>query len=69
MTQRESQQLWLKDVLEHLQESQEQLAWMQDPDTTRLLLEGMVRDLECGKQLCESLKARLQQRSGLVRCS
>lgn len=62
MSQRESQLLWLKDVLEHLRDCQEQLEWVEDPESARLLLDSMVRDLECGKQLCEAIKARTPRR-------
>ncbi len=62
MTQRASQLLWLKDVLEHLRDCQERLEWAEDPESARLLLDNMVRDLDCGKQLCESIKVRTPRR-------
>jgi len=62
MSQRETQLLWLKDVIEHLRESHEQLEWTDDPESARLLLERMVQDLECGKRLCAELRARIGPR-------
>lgn len=62
MSQRESQLLWLKDVIEHLQESHEQLQWTDDPEAARLLLERMLQDLECGKRLCAEIRMRTLQR-------
>jgi hypothetical protein len=58
MSQRESQLLWLKDVIGHLRESQEQLEWTDDPESARLLLERMMQDLECSKRLCAELRMR-----------
>lgn len=58
MTQRESQRLWLKDLLDQLQDCHEQLEWADEPETARLLLDSMLRDLDCGRRLCEALKAR-----------
>ncbi len=66
MTQRESHQLWLKDILEQLRESQEQLDWTEDPSSARLVLERMMRDLDSGRRVCEAIKARLEQRLALV---
>jgi hypothetical protein len=62
MSQRESNLLWLKDLLEHLGDCQQQLHWAEDPETTQLLTETMLRDLESCRKLCEALqrRARLQ---------
>jgi len=62
MTQRESHLLWLKDLLEHLHDCREQLEWADDPETARLLLDSMMRDLERGKSLCEAIKLRTPRR-------
>jgi hypothetical protein len=58
MTQRESHLLWLKDIVEHLRESCAQLEWTEDPQTARLQIDEMIGDLECGKKICEQIKAR-----------
>jgi hypothetical protein len=61
MSQRESNLLWLKDLLEHLTECRQQLEWAQDANAVRVLTETMLRDLECCRRLCE----HLHRRSGL----
>ena len=58
MSQRESNLLWLKDTLDHLKDSQEQLTWNQEPFTRDVLLETMLRDLECCRRLCLNLQRR-----------
>ena len=62
MSQRESNLLWLKDMLEHLLACQRQLEWAQDKEALRLLTETMIRDLERCQRVCEVLHQR-----GLVR--
>jgi hypothetical protein len=61
MSQRESNLLWLKDMLDHLAECQQQLQWTEDPEAIGVLTESMLRDLECCRRLCETL----QRRAGL----
>jgi hypothetical protein len=61
MSQRESTLLWLKDMLEYLNHSQQQLQWTEDAQTVQVLTESMIRDLECCRRLCEEL----HQRAGL----
>jgi hypothetical protein len=58
MSQRETNLLWLKDVLEHLRSCQQQLEWTEDTQAAQVLTETMLRDLDCCKRLCESLHAR-----------
>jgi hypothetical protein len=58
MSQRESNLLWLKDLLEHLTASQERLEWAEGPDTVRVITESMLRDLERCRRLCEGLHSR-----------
>ena len=62
MSQRESNLLWLKDMLEHLLACQRQLESAQDKEALRLLTETMIRDLERCQRVCEVLHQR-----GLVR--
>lgn len=60
MSQRESNLLWLKDILEHLTNCQQQLEWAQDAETVQVLTETMLRDLESCRRLCESINRRSQ---------
>jgi hypothetical protein len=62
MSQRETNLLWLKDLLEHLTASQQQLTWSEDPETIRLLAENMIRDLDCCRRLCETIRRRSPER-------
>jgi hypothetical protein len=63
MSHRQTTLLWLKDILEHLTASQERLQWTDDRETTRVLTEAMIRDLERCTRLCENLHRRC---AGLV---
>ena len=58
MSQRESNLVWLRDILEHLAAAQQQLEWSDDPEATRLVTEQMLRDLERCRRLCEALHRR-----------
>jgi hypothetical protein len=58
MCQRDANLLWLKDMLEHLQASRQQLQWTEDAEAIQLLTETMLRDLACCRRLCESLRRR-----------
>jgi hypothetical protein len=58
VSQRESNLLWLKDMLEHLSTCQQQLQWAEDEESICLLTETMLRDLECCRRLCETLHRR-----------
>ncbi|MGE3807804.1 MAG: hypothetical protein AB7K24_24335 [Gemmataceae bacterium] len=60
MSQRESNLLWLKDILDHMKSCQRQLEWAEDPETIRLLTENLLRDLETCRRLCENLQQRVQ---------
>jgi hypothetical protein len=55
VSRRESNLLWLKDVLEHLTACRQQLEWTADPEAVQVLTESMIRDLECCRRLCETL--------------
>ena len=43
MSQRDSNLLWLKDVLEHLRSCQRQLDWTQDTGAIHVLTDTMLR--------------------------
>ena len=58
MSQRETNLIWLRDMLEHLADYQKQLEWTEDSQTARVLTESMIRDLDCCKRLCETIHRR-----------
>jgi hypothetical protein len=62
MSHRETNLLWLSDMLDHLKSCQQQLQWTEDSETVRLLTDTMVRELESCRRVCETLRrsARLQ---------
>jgi hypothetical protein len=67
MSQRETTLLLLRDILEQLTASQQRLEWTTDRQTTRVLTESMLRDLERCTRLCEVLRQRDLQRTGAER--
>lgn len=69
MSQRDSQLLWLRDVLDHVQECREQLEWTDDPEAARMLLDSMMQDLDCSKRLCADIRLRRPGRPVLARCA
>jgi hypothetical protein len=58
MSQRQTNLIWLRDLLEHLTSCQQQLDWAEDNDTIRVLTEAMLGDLERCRRLCEALNRR-----------
>ncbi len=58
MSQRQTNLLWLKDLLEHLAAGQQQLEWTEDNETIHVITENMLRDLDCCRRLCEQLQRR-----------
>ncbi|MCI0458887.1 MAG: hypothetical protein L0Z62_18160 [Gemmataceae bacterium] len=58
MSRRETDLLWLKDVLEHLSACRQQLEWAEDPETVRVITENMIRDLDCCRRLCQGFRRR-----------
>lgn len=58
MNRRDVNLQWLKDILEHLTTNQQWLEWSEDAETTRVLTEAMIRDLERCTRLCEALQRR-----------
>lgn len=61
MSQRDSNMLFLKDMLEHLVSCQQQLQWTTDSQAVHVLTEVMLRDLERCNRLCESIKRKANQ--------
>jgi hypothetical protein len=60
MSPREANLLWLKDILEHLVNCQQQLQWADSAEAVGLLTEAMLRDLERCRRLCQNLHRRAQ---------
>ena len=58
MSQRQSEILWLRDLLQHMKACQQQLEWAQDGKTIGLLTDNMLRDLEHCRRLCDGLRRR-----------
>jgi len=58
MSQRESNLMWLKDMLENLSACRQQLEWADDHRAIQVLTETMLRDLESCRRLCESMQRR-----------
>jgi len=63
MSQRNDNLLWLRDTLEKLTQTRQQLEWTTDPEAARALTESMLRDLERCQNLCEALRPKNQPRS------
>jgi hypothetical protein len=63
MSQRQTNLLWLRDLLEHLSSCQRQLEWAEDNETIRVLTQAMLGDLERCQRLCEALHRRSLQQS------
>ncbi len=58
MSQRETNLLWLKDMLDHLSACRQQLEWAENSQSVNVLTETMLRDLECCRRLCETIHRR-----------
>lgn len=60
MSQRETNLLWLKDMLEQLTARQQQLEWAKDCETVAVLTQTMIRDLDRCRRLCADLQRRAE---------
>ena len=58
MSRRESDLLWLRDVIDHLRDCQQQLQWTEDRESVFVLTETMLRDLDCCRRICETMQSR-----------
>jgi hypothetical protein len=58
VSQRDTNLLWLKDMLDHLSACRKQLEWAESPEAVQVITETMLRDLESCRRLCESLRRR-----------
>jgi hypothetical protein len=65
MSQRESNLLWLRDLLEHLAANQKRLEWARDAEAIQLLTDAMLRDLQRCQRLCEGLRQRSVSRQAV----
>jgi hypothetical protein len=65
MSQRHSSLLWLRDLLEHLTTTQQQLQMTNDNDAIRVLTESMLRDLDSCRRQCEALRRRAGVRQAI----
>ena len=60
MSQRATNLLWLKDMLEQLTSRQQQLEWAKDGETVAVLTQTMIRDLDRCRRLCQELQRRAE---------
>lgn len=58
MSRRDADLLWLRDVIDHLRDCQQQLQWTEDRDAVRVLTDTMLRDLDCCRRICEAMQER-----------
>jgi hypothetical protein len=65
MSQRDTNLLWLKDMLDHLASCRKQLEWAEDPAAVQVITETMLRDLERCRRLCELLQRRPAPRTAV----
>jgi hypothetical protein len=63
MSQRETNLLWLRDTLEQLVASQQQLEWAEDAEAVGVLTQTMIRDLDSCRRLCLEIQRRSQLQS------
>lgn len=60
MSQRQTNLLWLKDMLDQLIATQQQLEWTTDAESVAVLTQTMIRDLERCRRLCLDVQRRAQ---------
>jgi hypothetical protein len=60
MRPRQPDLVWLRDLLDHLRSSQQQLEWSQDPAAIHYLAEAMLRDLDCCRRVCLQVHRRAE---------
>jgi hypothetical protein len=58
MSQRDTNLLWLRDMLDHVAACRQQLEWAEDPDAARVITETMLRELDRCRRLCDMLHRR-----------
>jgi hypothetical protein len=58
MRNRRNTLLWMKDLIEHMNQCHEQLLWAADGPSESFLTESMMVDLVECKRLCEELREK-----------
>jgi hypothetical protein len=58
MSHNETNLIYLKDTIEHLSDCQQQLEWARDRLTVQVLTDSILRDLDCCRRLCDSMRKR-----------
>lgn len=58
MKDRRNTLLWMKDLIEHMNQCHEQLLWAADSPSEAFLTESMMVDLVECKRLCEELRGK-----------
>jgi hypothetical protein len=56
MKRRQSELVWLRDLIDQLSSCRQQLEWSQDSQATQYLTETMLRDLDSARRVCISLR-------------
>lgn len=57
MRNRQDTLLWMKDLIEHMSQCQEQLHWAGDRRTESFLTETLIGDLTECRRLCDDLRS------------
>jgi hypothetical protein len=65
MSQRQTNLLWLRDLLEHLSSCQQQLEWAEDGESVCVLTESMLADLDRCKRLCEAIQRKARSKTNV----
>jgi hypothetical protein len=58
--------LWMKDLLDHMNQCHEQLQWASDGQTEAYLAETLLVDLSECQKLCEQLKPTARKGASLA---
>ncbi len=66
MRDRRNTLLWMKDLLEHMNQCHEQLQWAADGATEAYLAETLMVDLSECRKLCEQLKPATGRQAGMM---
>lgn len=58
--------LWMKDLLDHMNQCHEQLQWAGDGPTEAFLANSLMVDLSECQKLCEQLNSKPNKTSGMI---
>lgn len=64
MSNRRTTLLWMKDLIEHMNQCHDQLEWAGDESTASYLTESLLVDLTECRRLCEQLQDRSNSARG-----